>query len=132
MSIYQDLTFDQGADWFAYIVQTNPDQTPLNIASYQFSSQFKLSYYTPNVSGNLVCTIVDAANGNLEISLDNANTANIPAGDYVYDVFQTDTSNKKSKLQSGILKVTPSVTGITPDQNSSPVYTGNNNPATYY
>lgn len=119
-----DLFFDQGADWSDYIILLNPDQTPINVAGYTFTSAFKTSYYTPVVTANLITTIVDSANGNVEISLDSANTANIGAGVYVYDVFQVDTNNKKSRIQNGLLTISPSVTGIIPTQNAAPVFTG--------
>lgn len=115
-----NLYFDQGTDWSAYIVLTNPDQTYINIANYTFTSQFKTGFYSLNVTSNLVCTIVDAANGNVELSLDAANTANIIAGKYVYDVFQVDTNSKTSKIQAGTLTIVPSVTGITPPANGEP------------
>lgn len=112
MGAYQDLTVDQGTDFSTSMAITAADGTFINIATYQFVGQVRTSYYTANVSANLLVTIVDAPNGNLSISLDSANTANMVPGRYVYDVKMTipGSPSNTSRLVEGIFILTPSVT----------------------
>jgi hypothetical protein len=110
MSGYTDLYIDQGADFSSAIDLENDDGTPINVTNYIFTSAFRTSYYTANTSGNLQITILNAAMGNVQISLDAANTANIYARRYVYDVKMIDSSNTTTRILQGLLTVTPRVT----------------------
>jgi hypothetical protein len=107
---YTDLTIDQGADFETSLDLIADDGTAINIAGYIFSGQIRKSYYSANTSGSLEFTILDAANGNTIVSINSANTANIPAGRYVYDIKMEDTSNTITRVLEGIVTVTPQVT----------------------
>ena len=54
-------------------------------------------------------TVTDAANGNIVISLNFNQTANVAAGRYVYDV-RANTANTAVRIQEGIITVNPGVT----------------------
>lgn len=109
MAAYSELTLDQGADYAGHIVLTEDDGTPIDVTGSTFVAQIRKSYYSANVSANLVMTITDAANGNVRLSLDAANTANIKAGRYLYDIKRTDANNAVTRLVEGIITVTPQV-----------------------
>lgn len=117
---YADISLFQGDDFGYLISLTNQDGTPLNVVGYVFASQAKTSYYTPNVAANLMITATDAINGNCTLSLDSANTANLPAGSYVYDVTMKDTTNTTSRILNGLMIVIAGVTNITPPANGAP------------
>lgn len=114
MGAYQDLQVDQGSDFSTSMNLNNADGTPINVASYVFTGQVKYSYFTPVISANLIITKVDSPNGNISIGLDRANTSNLRAGQYVYDVSVMDTSNNRTRLVQGNFILNPGVSGITP------------------
>jgi len=110
MAQFIELEIDQGADFVADLDITNIDGTPQNVANYIFSSSIKKSYYSSNITSNLTVAIINAANGNVSLSLDSANTANIRAGRYLFDVKQVDSANGVTRLFEGIVTVNPQVT----------------------
>ena len=113
MSAYVELYIDQGST-FNNVINLTDDvtNTPINVANYTVVSQLRRSYYSANISANLVCSITDAANGEITLSLPAANTANIKPGRYVFDVKTIDNSNTTSRVLEGVITVTPSVTKV--------------------
>lgn len=107
---YAELTADQGSTFVADINLTEDDGSPINIANNTFQSQIRKSYYSSNVVANLTITVISGANGNLQLTLDSANTANIKPGRYVYDVKMTSNSAVVTRILEGIITVTPQVT----------------------
>jgi hypothetical protein len=107
---YAELTADQGATFTATIDLANDDGTPINVANNTFLSQVRKSYYSSNVVANLSIAVSDSANGNLRLSLDSANTANVKPGRYVYDVKMTSNTGAVTRILEGIITVTPQVT----------------------
>jgi hypothetical protein len=111
MSAYVELYLDQGTT-FSNIINLTNDITnqSINIAGYSVSSQMRRSYYSANISANIVCTIANTSNGEIVMSMTPANTANIKPGRYVFDVKVTDTTNVISKILEGTITVLPAVT----------------------
>lgn len=107
---YAELTLDQGATFESTLDLVADDGSAINVAGYLFSGQIRKSYYSSNATANLTITVSDSANGNLNISLNSATTANIAAGRYLYDVKMTDTANTVTRIVEGIITVTPQVT----------------------
>lgn len=107
---YVELTLDQGTTFETSVALTNDDQTAINITGYQFASQIRKSYYSTNAVASLTVTVVDAANGNVKLSMTSANTANVKAGRYLYDLLMTDTGGVKTRVIEGVITVTPQVT----------------------
>lgn len=110
MAQFVELDLDQGTDFRVDLDITNTDGTAQNVTNYTFFSSIRKSYYSTNVTSNLVVSIVDAANGNVALTLDSANTANIKAGRYLFDVKQIDSANGVTRLFEGIVTVNPQVT----------------------
>lgn len=110
MAQFVELNLDQGTTFNVDIDLTEANSSPINISGYTFSSSIRKSYYSSRVTANLVVTITNAANGNLALSLAAANTSNIKAGRYLFDVKQIDTSNVTSRVVEGIITVNPQVT----------------------
>lgn len=111
MAAFVELYIDQGTN-FNNVINITDDVTnaAVNISGYTAISQMRRSYYSANISANITCTITDAANGELTMSMTAANTANIKAGRYVFDLKVIDTSNITSRILEGIVNITPQVT----------------------
>jgi ribosomal protein S1 len=107
---YAELTVDQGSTFESTIDLVSDDGAVINVAGYVFTGQIRKSYYSTNPTANLTLSIVDAANGNVKVSITAANTANIKAGRYLYDIKMRDTSNTVTRLVEGVITITPQVT----------------------
>jgi hypothetical protein len=105
----QTLYVDQGTDFSEYNLLTNFDGTPVNVAGYVFAGVVRKNPYSVLPSANLTVTAVDAPNGNVEISLTAAVTANLEQGTYIYTITQMNTANQTSIIQDGFLIINPSV-----------------------
>jgi hypothetical protein len=111
MANFAELTIDAGTDYNEIItIQDDGTGNLINLTGYSISSQMRRSYYSVNATANFSCTIVDAANGNVSISLSNSITANINPGRYVYDVKAVTPANSVVRLIEGTATVTPRVT----------------------
>lgn len=110
MSDYIELYIDQGEDFSSTIVLRD-DNTNMysNIAGYSVRGTLRRSILSPNASGYFVCTVTDAANGEITMSMDSANTANMKPGTYLFDIaYQVAQSSKR--LLEGIVIINPSIT----------------------
>ena len=110
MAAYVELYLDQGTT-FNNVINLTDDvtNTPINVANYTVVSQLRRSYYSANASANITCTITNASNGELTLSMTAANTANLKPGRYVFDVKTVDELNTTSRVLEGIITVTPQV-----------------------
>jgi hypothetical protein len=114
MSDYVELYIDQGAD-FESTITINDDSTnlPQNVNGYVVTGQLRKSILSVNASANLICTISDAANGEITISMNAANTGLLKSGTYLFDVKYADSANSpntKVRLIEGIFIVAPAIT----------------------
>lgn len=111
MAAYVELYVDQGTT-FNNIINISDDttNTPVNISGYTITSQMRRSYYSANASANITCSITDAANGEVTLSMTSANTSNIKAGRYLFDVETRDTYGTVSRILEGIISITPQIT----------------------
>lgn len=111
MAAFVELYVDQGTT-FNNVINLTDDltNTPVNVAGYIVRGQLRRSYYSINASANLTCTVTDAANGEITMSLTDGQTANIKAGRYLFDIETIDRANVVSRVLEGIITVTPEVT----------------------
>lgn len=107
--VYTELTLDQGTTFETTLDLAADDGTPINLTNYAFQAQIRKSYYSANATANITTTIADAVNGKLRLSMTSANTANVKAGRYLYDVKMTTSSGVTSRIIEGIITVTPQV-----------------------
>jgi uncharacterized protein YbcV (DUF1398 family) len=111
MAAYVELYMDQGATFENTLTITDDiTNAAANISGYTITSQMRRSYYSANASANITCTIVNAATGNLKLSMTAANTNIIKAGRYLFDVETTDPQGRVTRILEGIINVTPGVT----------------------
>jgi nucleoside-triphosphatase THEP1 len=111
MAAYVELYMDQGAT-FNNVINLADDITSanINVSGYTVRSQMRRSYYSANATANIVCTITDAANGEITMSLAAANTSAIKAGRYLFDLETVDTIGTTTRVLEGIITVTPEIT----------------------
>ena len=108
MAAYSELFLEQYADFSTYINVDDLQGDAINLAGYSASSQMRKSYYS-STSYNFVVQISDAAKGEITLSMNAANTANMSPGRYVYDLNITANS-VVTRVVEGIVVVSPGAT----------------------
>jgi len=111
MAAYVELVVDQGTT-FNNVINITDDVTnaAVNVSGYSFESQIRRSYYSANITANIICTITNASNGEVTMNMTASNTANIKPGRYVFDVKSIDTFDVVNRILEGIITINPSVT----------------------
>jgi len=115
--MYAELNIDQGTTFSTVINLTNDDGTPMNLANTgngapTFDCQIRKSYYSNTANTILVSIVAPNTNGQISLSMDAANTANIKAGRYLYDLKMKSyaaSSNVVIRVLEGIITITPQV-----------------------
>ena len=120
MAINKNLFCYQGDDLGETVTLLYANGNPINLDNASFFAQAKTSYYTPNIAATLTVNLFDAPNGNLSLSLSAANTSNMAAGKYFYDLTMVNASNLTSHVMTGQMVIGPGVTNIIPPANGSP------------
>ena len=103
-----DFTINQGAVCAVEIIALQPDNTPMIFTGYTITAQLKRNIEDTSPI-NFVCSIVDALNGIVQISLAAATTKLLTEHEYIYDVIAASGANITRILQ-GSIKVSPGVT----------------------
>jgi hypothetical protein len=110
MASYTELNLDQGSTFSTTLDLTNDDGSPIDIGDQSFLCQIRKSYYSSSTAANVTVNILDSANGKIQLTLNSANTANIKAGRYLFDVKMTGQSTGTVlRIIEGIMTVTPQV-----------------------
>ena len=111
MSAFVELYMDQGTT-FNNVINLTDDVTNsnINISGYSVRSQIRRSAYSANITANITCTVSDSSNGEITMSMTPANTANIKAGRYLFDLETTTSGGTVSRVLEGILTVTSRIT----------------------
>ena len=108
MAIKANLIIDQGTDYSTSINLTDDDGNVVNLSGYTANGQIRKTYSSSNAVTFGIT--LESTSGVVILALTDAQTANMTAGRYVYDVFVTDTLNVTSRIVEGIVTVTPRVT----------------------
>jgi hypothetical protein len=108
MATTKNLIIDQGATFTEYIEYLDNSKNPISLSGYTISSEMRRSYPAAN-SIVFTSAIIDAANGNVQVSLVASATANLKSGRYLYDVLATS-GNIVLRIIEGIVTVNPGVT----------------------
>lgn len=110
MAVKANIIIDQGADFSTTITVTDNNNEVVNLADYTARGQIR-KHYTSETAIDLDITFeIPRSEGKLTFSLNHANTTNIEAGRYVYDVELVSSANVVTRLVQGIATVTPEVT----------------------
>ncbi len=109
MAGFVELTLEQGANFNTVLDLKDSAGGILNLAGYTVAAQMRKSYYSTTAT-NFTITVTDAAAGQITMSMNSANTANVTPGRYVYDVLITSGASVKTRIIEGIVTILPSVT----------------------
>ncbi len=113
MAEFVELEIEAGASFETTITVTDESTGEgKTLANTTPKAQMRKSYYS-STAVDFDITITDANNGVFVMSIDAANTANIRAGRYVYDVELHETvanTAKVSRIVEGVVVVLPNVT----------------------
>ena len=110
MADFVELDIEAGATFSLEITIKNDNGTGRNLASHTITSQLRKSYYSSTAT-DFTISVLDTANGKISMALSSANTANLRAGRYVFDVELNDTANNTiTRIFEGIATVLPNVT----------------------
>lgn len=110
MASTKNLVIDKGTTFVEYVNYLDNSKNPISLQGYTIAGQMRRSFYSANAI-TFSANIVDAANGNVSISLTAAETANIKDGRYVYDVEATSNTTVK-RIIEGLVTVYPGVTNV--------------------
>lgn len=110
MAYTKNLVIDKGTTFIEYINYIDNSKNPISLQGYTVAGQMRRSFYSANAI-TFSASIVDAANGNVQISLTAAETANIKDGRYVYDIEATNNITVK-RVSEGLVTVYPGVTNV--------------------
>jgi len=114
-AVYSNLYIEQGATFTAIVELVDGDGDPLDLGGYSVRSYFRKSY-TSSTYHEFSCDVLSPeVDGKIEISLTSAQTSNLKAGRYVYDieVYTTDGYGDDDvvyRVLEGQLEVSPEVT----------------------
>ena len=106
---YTELFLEQGTDFYTSITLDDVNGDPYDLTGVAAKGQIKKSYYSTNETSHFTILINDPPTGVINMSVPSANTANIAAGRYVYDVIIKDTANNVTRVLEGIVNVIPQV-----------------------
>lgn len=109
MAAYTEITIEQGATFTSTVNVEDAYYNPINLSGYSASSQMRKSYYSSSAI-TIDATITGNSNGEITLSMTAANTANLTAGRYVYDLIINDGADTITRVVEGIATVLPSVT----------------------
>ena len=110
MASVTNLAIDQGATYETTIVVNDDTGTARDLVGYTVRGQLRRSYYSSN-SVTWTAQISTPSEGEITISLSAAQTANLKAGRYVYDVeLVANATSTVERLIEGIVTVYPEVT----------------------
>jgi hypothetical protein len=104
-----NFTLEQGAT-FNRILTLQENSSAMNLTGYSVASKFRATHDSGTVVGTFTCTISDAANGKITMSMTNSTTSAIEEGIYVYDLEITSSAGSVTRVLQGKVTVTPEVT----------------------
>ena len=105
-----DIVIDQGSD-FAIEVQIQQNSANVNLSTHSARAQLRPTPTSSTKTADFTCSIINASQGRIKMSLGNSVTANISNGKYYYDLELVNSSDSSvTRLIEGVARVTPEVT----------------------
>lgn len=111
--LYNITDIKQGADWFLYLAFLEEDGTATSLANCTLQMMVRADYASSpvaNLTTSNGITITNAANGTATIALTAAQTANIAAGGYMFDLKMVNAAGVADFEIEGGVQVAASVT----------------------
>lgn len=110
MADFVEFDIEAGATFSVEVTIKNDNGIGRNLTNHSVTSQLRKSYYSSTAT-DFTISVLDTANGVVSMGLSSANTANLKAGRYVFDVELNDSSNNViTRIFEGIATVSPNVT----------------------
>ena len=110
MAIYANLTIDQGTDYYSTVSVEGSNGLPYDLTGHTARGQIRKNY-TSSTYYPFVVTINRPLQGEIEIEVDNAVTAVMKPGRYVYDIEITESlTGDRTRVVEGQVEITPGVT----------------------
>jgi hypothetical protein len=107
---FVELEIDAGATFSTEITISEDNGLGKNLANYSVVSQLRKSYYSSTAT-DFTIDVTDQANGVFTMEISAANTANLRAGRYVFDVeLENNNDGTVTRIFEGIVTVLPNVT----------------------
>jgi hypothetical protein len=116
MAITKNLSINQGSSFSESLNYVDNLGNPVNLTGFFLRGTLRESYYSISALG-LTSDFVNAANGQISISLNSEETTFLDSKRYVYDVEAYLSGNTVIRLFEGIVTVNPGVS-----QRSRPTY----------
>ena len=105
-----DIVIDQGSD-FAIEVQIQQNSANVNLSTHSARAQLRPTPTSSTKTADFTCSIVNASQGKIKMSLSNSTTASISNGKYYYDLELVNTgASTVTRLIQGVARVTAEVT----------------------
>ncbi len=108
MATIYNLAIDQGTDLQTTVSVTDSSGSARDLSNATARAQLRRSYFSES-NVQFTVNIDNPSNGEVVMSLTNAQTANLKYGRYVYDLELVDSGNVERILE-GIVTVYPEVT----------------------
>ena len=105
-----DITIQQGATFAKILTITDDNDVAINIANDSFRGQVRKKHSSTDTQADFAFTITDGANGIVQWSLTDTETAAMGNGKFYYDVEWTKADGTVVRLLEGIADTTPEVT----------------------
>ena len=109
MAAFSEISIEQGATFSTSINVEDVAGSAVNLYAYTANSQMRKSY-SSSTAYTIDSAVTGTANGEITLSVTAANTSNLSAGRYVYDLKITSPNNIVTRVVEGIVTVLPSVT----------------------
>ena len=109
MAIIANIFIDQGADFSITVDVSDADGNVLSLTGYTAAAQIRKTYSSSSISKTFTNSI-NAAAGQVTLTLTDTQTAAIEAGRYVYDLNVTSGGGTTTRVVEGQVIVTPGVT----------------------
>jgi hypothetical protein len=109
MAIIANLYIDQGTDYTITVDVTDSAGDVLDLTGFTATAQVRKTYTSSSLSATFT-TSINAAAGQVTISLTDTQTSALQAGRYVYDLNIESGGGVKTRVIEGQAVVTPGVT----------------------
>lgn len=109
MAIAQNIIIDQNADYNQQFTAKTDAGVVIDLTGSTITAQVRKSFAS-TTSTDFTTAIVTATSGTFTLALTDAQSAALERGRHVYDVVVTDSGGDKTRVQSGVATVSPSVT----------------------
>jgi hypothetical protein len=106
---FVEIQIEAGATFSTEVTVNDANGNSKDLSDYEVRSQLRKSYYSTTAI-NFEINVTDPLNGIIEMTISAANTSNIRAGRYVYDVEIEDSEGFVTRIFEGIATVLPNVT----------------------